>query len=66
MPFLCLYFGSMLILCNIFVELERFILLKNFDKYQNFIYHRINIELMIHREFMSSTCSHAASTPYYL
>ena len=41
--FLSLYFDSMLILCNIFVELEHFILFNNFDKYQNFSYHRINI-----------------------
>ena len=55
----------MLILCNIFVALEHFILFNNFDKYHNFIYYRINIELMVHREFMSR-CSHAASTLYYL
>ena len=42
--FLCLYFDSMLILCNIFVELEHLILFKHFEKYQNFIYYRINIE----------------------
>ena len=35
----------MLILCNIFVELEHFILFNNFDKYHNFIYYRINIKL---------------------
>ena len=35
--FLCLYFDSMLILCNIFVELEHCILFKKFDKYHNFI-----------------------------
>ena len=63
--FLCLYIDSMLILFNIFVELEHFILFNNFEKYHNFIYYRINIELMIHRQFMSR-CSRAASTPYYL
>ena len=31
--FLCLYFDSILILRNIFVELEHFILFNNFDKY---------------------------------
>ena len=46
----------MLILCNIFVN--------NFDKYHNFFYYRINIKLMVHRQFISK-CSHAASTPYY-
>ena len=40
--FLCKYFDSMLILCNIFVEVEHFILFNNFDKYHNFIYYRIN------------------------
>ena len=44
MPFLCKYFDSMLILCNIFVELEHFILFNNLDKYHNFIYYRINIK----------------------
>ena len=45
---MCLYFDSILILCNIFVELEHFILFNNFDKYHNFIYdlsqdkHKIN------------------------
>ena len=48
---MCLYFGSMLILCNIFVKLEHFILFKNFEKYHNFIYYMINIKLMVH-----STC----------
>ena len=38
--------------CNIFVELEHFIPFNNFDKYHNFIYHRINIKLMVHRPFM--------------
>ena len=42
--FLCKYFDSMLILCNISVELEHFILFNNFDKYHNFIYYRINIK----------------------
>ena len=28
---MCLYFDSILILCNIFVELEHFILFNNFD-----------------------------------
>ena len=51
----------MLIVCNVFAELEHFILFNNFDKYHNFIYYRINIKLMFHREFMSR-CSHAAST----
>ena len=41
--FLCLYFDSMLILCNIYVEFEHFILFNKFDKYHNFIYNRINI-----------------------
>ena len=45
------YFDS--ILCNIFVELEHCILFNNFDKYHNFIYHRINMKLMAHRQFMS-------------
>ena len=31
-----------LTVCNIFVELEHFILFNNFDKYHNFIYYRIN------------------------
>ena len=55
----------MLILCNIFVELEHFIFFKNFDKYHNFIYYRMNIKLMVHGQFMSR-CSHAASTPLSL
>ena len=63
--FLRLYFDSMLILCNIFVKLEHFILFNKFDKYHNFFYYRINIKLMVHRQFMSR-CSHAASTPLYL
>ena len=41
--FLCLYFDSMLILCNIFIELAHFILFNNCDKYHNLIYYRINI-----------------------
>ena len=40
MPFCVSTFDSMLILCNIFVELEHFIL---FNKYHNLIYYRINI-----------------------
>ena len=59
--FLCLYFDSMLNLSNIFVELEHFILFIKFDKYHNFIYYKINIKLMVHRQFIS-TCSHAAGT----
>ena len=43
----------MFILSNIFVELEHFILFNNVDKYHNFIYYRINITLMVHRQFMS-------------
>ena len=43
---ICVYFGSMLILCHIFVELQQFILFIKFDKYHNFIYlqdkHKIN------------------------
>ena len=34
---LCLYFDSILILCNIFVVLEHFILFNNFDNYHIFI-----------------------------
>ena len=60
-----MYFDSMLILCNIFVELEHFILFNNFDKYHNFIYYMINIKLMVQRQFIS-TCSHVASTPLSL
>ena len=40
----CKFFDSMLILCDIFVELEHFILFNKFDKYHNFIYYRINIK----------------------
>ena len=57
-----LYFDRMLIRCNIFVELEHLILFNTFDKYHNFIYFRINIKLIVQRQFMSR-CSHAASTP---
>ena len=32
--FLCLNFDSMLILCNILVELEHFVLFNNFGKYR--------------------------------
>ena len=63
--FQCRYFDSMLVLCNIFVELEHFILFNNFDKYHNFIYYSINIKLMVRRQFMSRW-SHVASIPYYL
>ena len=57
---------GMLIFYNIFVELEHFIFFNNFDiKYHNFIYYRINIKLMVYRQFMSR-CSHAANNPYYL
>ena len=42
--FLCKYCDSMLILCNIFVELEHFILFNKFDKYHNFIHYLINIK----------------------
>ena len=38
----------MLILYNIFVKLEGFILFNKFDKYHNFIYNRINMKLMVH------------------
>ena len=48
-----MYFDSILILCNIFVEFEHLIPFNKFDKYYNFIYHRINIKLMVHRQFMS-------------
>ena len=50
--FLCLYFDSVLILCNIFVELEHLIISNNSDKY-----HRINIKLMVHRQSMYSILS---------
>ena len=40
----------MLILCNIFVQLEHIILFNNFEKYHNFNYYRININLMVHRQ----------------
>ena len=49
--FLCKYFDSMLILCNIFVKLEHFILFNNFDKYHNFILqdkHKINGSKAVH------------------
>ena len=59
--FLCLHFDRMLIICNIFVELEHLIPFNNVDKY-NFIYYRIIIKLMVHWQFMPR-CSHAASTP---
>ena len=61
--FLCLYFDSMLILCNI-IKLEHFIHFSYFDKYHNFIYYMIN--LMVQRQFIWPTCNHVASTPYYL
>ena len=45
MPF-CVYFDSMMILCNIFVKWAHFILFNNFGKYHIFIYlqdkHKIN------------------------
>ena len=41
----------MLILCNIFVELEHSILFNNFEKFHNFICYRINIKLMVCRQF---------------
>ena len=48
LSYICLsgYFDSVLILCNIFVELEHFILFNNLDKYHNFYLlqdkHKIN------------------------
>ena len=63
MPFCVCTLDSMLILCYIFVELEHIILFNNFDKYNNFIYGKINIKLMVRMKFMSR-CSRAASTPY--